>query len=424
MKQSPPPEPIDSSTPAPGPVRGQSRFPWALAGLLVVITIVAVALRSARTTHASNASPGAAATPGATEGATVGAAKIRRDTISRELVFDCELRPYQEVNLHAKVAGFVQNIYVDIGDPVKEGQLIATLEIPEAQSDLDRASASQRRAAEEIKRAEAAYQEAKVALGRLDSVIKMRPNLIAQQEIDVADAREKTAAANLAGAREQAIAAEADVQKLKTMLQYAQITAPFAGVITERYADKGALIQAGTSSSTQAMPLVRLSDNRRLRLVFPVSVSFVAGVRAGNPVRLQIPGQDKMVAARITRTSQKVLTATRTMDAEVDIDNADGTLIPGMYASVRLDVDARTNALVVPIEALSRGKSSSTVYVIDANNVIEERKVKLGVEAPDKVEVLEGVQEGETVMIGNRSQVKPGQKVVAKLLDRSAREMN
>jgi RND family efflux transporter MFP subunit len=399
------------ATPEVGTVKRRRPAFYAVIGAVAALVVIAALARSSRSSLASHAS--------AKEIATVAAAKIVRESLSRQLAFDSELKPFQEVDLHAKVAGYVQSINVDIGDHVKEGDLIATLELPEVEADLDRATASERRAAEEIHRAEAGYDDAKLSLDRLKAIDKAKPNLIAQQEIDTADAREKTAAANLAAAREQAKAAEADVKKLQTMLKYARIVAPFDGVITERYADKGALIQAGTSSSTQAMPLVRLSDNRKLRLVFPVSVSFVAATHRGKPVRVEIPGMHKEINATITRTSQKVSTSTRTMDAEVDLDNDDYSLIPGMYAAVRVDVDTRTNALVIPIEAVSRGKSAATVYAIDSNGVIEERKVTLGIESPDKVEAINGVKEGDLVMIGSRTQVKPGQRVAAKIVEPS-----
>ncbi len=372
---------------------------------LILIALVAASFRNAVASHTEGK-----------EVITVAATKITRASVSRQLVFESEFRPFQEVDLHAKVAGYVQSINVDIGDHVKEGDLIATLELPEVQADLDQAVASQHRAVEEIHRAEIAFEDAKLGFDRLQAVDKAKPNLIAQQDLDTADARDKTAGANLAAAREQANASGADVKKLQTMLQYARIVAPFDGVITERYADKGALIQAGTSSSTQAMPLVRLSDNRKLRLVFPVSVSFVAAICPGKLVRVEIPGLHKEIEAGITRTAQKVLTSTRTMNAEIDLKNDDYSLIPGMYATVRMDMDTRTNALVIPVEALARGRNA-TVYVIGPEGVIEERKVKLGIESPEHVEALEGIKEGDLVMMGSRTQVRPGQKVIAKLME-------
>src|SRR4051812_37171052 len=195
MTVSPQPETPEPKRPVESPARKKPLLYAVIGGAVVVAAIFLVA-RSSRISLASHAS--------AREIATVGAAKIVRESVSRQLVFDSELRPFQEVDLHAKVAGYVQSINVDIGDHVKEGQLIATLELPEAEADLDRAIASEGRSHEEIHRAEASYAEAKLSLDRLQSIDKAKPNLIAQQEIDTADAREKTAAANLAAAREQA----------------------------------------------------------------------------------------------------------------------------------------------------------------------------------------------------------------------------
>jgi RND family efflux transporter MFP subunit len=402
--------PLRERTTEPVAAKPRRRVSFAIIGLVVAALAIILALRLTRHSLARTET---------SQPMTIGAAKVVREPIALEKVYDSELRPYQEVDLHAKVAGYVESINVDIGDQVKEGDLIAILELPEVQDDLDRAVASQRRAEEEIHRALADYNEAKLVFDRLHSIDKAKPNLIAQQDIDAADAREKTAEANVAAAREQAKASEAEVKKLKTMLQYARITAPFDGVITARYADKGALIQAGTSSSTQAMPLVRLSENKRLRLVFPVTVGYVSSIHVGKPVKVEIPGLHKKMEAKITRTSQKVTTTTRTMDAEVDLTNNDLSLIPGMYAAVRVDVDERPAAIVVPIEAVSRTKNP-TVYLINSNSIVEQRKLKIGIETPDKVEALDGVHEGDLVMIGDRSQVKPGQKVVAKIVENPA----
>jgi RND family efflux transporter MFP subunit len=348
---------------------------------------------------------------------TVAAATVERGELSRELVFDSELRPYQEIDLHAKVAGYLQNIGVDIGDVVKEGQLIALLELPEAENELDRAMASQRRSEEEIKRAEAAYEEVHLTFTRLAAIDKVQPHLLAQQDLDTAQAKEKTAFASVASAREQANVSAAEVKKLRTMLAYARITAPFSGVITKRYADKGALIQAGTSSSTQALPLVRLSQIDKLRMVFPVSISAVSEVHSGQPVEIRVPALKKILAATITRSAHRMDSVTRTMEVEIDIPNPGGELIPGMYASVSLQVEGKTNALTVPVEALARQKSGNSVFVINSSGTIEEHAVQLGLETPTRVEVLSGLSEKDLVMIGSRTQVKPGQKVTPKLLN-------
>jgi RND family efflux transporter MFP subunit len=345
----------------------------------------------------------------------VAAARVVRQEMASELVFYSELRPYQEVELHAKVAGYVDVINVDVGDHVKEGQLIARLELPEVRDDLERSEATQRRSEQEIRRAQVAFEDANTNFSRLLAIDKATTNLIAQQDIDTATARDRSAEADFAAAREQAKVAAAEVKKLRTMLHYAEITAPFEGIITKRYADKGSLIQAGTSSSTQAMPLVRLSQNGLLRLVFPVQSRWVSNIKAGDPVEIEFASLSRKMQAKITRSTQEVDTSTRDMDVEVDIPNPDFSLIPGMFGSVRLKVNRRPNALVVPITSVAR-KGEPSVYLINKNNTIEERHVKIGAESPSHLEILSGLEEGDLVMIGNRSEVRPGEKVTAKMI--------
>ena len=345
------------------------------------------------------------------ESCSVAAIKVLREDLSRDQVFDAELRPYQEIELHAKVTGFVETLTVDVGDRVTNGQLLATLEIPELRDDLDRAQALEGRSEEEIKKSDAEHEEAHVAYGRLAAVEKAKPNLVAQQDIDLARAKDRAAEAASGTARQQLQVAKADVKKLQTMLKYCRITAPFDGVITKRFTDPGALIHNGGSGNT---PLVRVSQNDRLRLVFPVSVSFVSFIKIGDPVEIRL--QSRILSGTVTRSTRKIETATRTMDVEVDVPNPDLLLIPGMYASVALKLEQHPQALVVPVEAVSRQKTA-TVYLIDKENRIEERAIRLGLETPGKLEVLEGLAENDLLMVGSRSQVKPGQKVEVRMME-------
>jgi RND family efflux transporter MFP subunit len=247
----------------------------------------------------------------------------------------------------------------------------------------------------------------------LAAVDKAQPNLIAQQELDAAIEKDRTAASGLAAAKAEVDVSQADIAKLETMRKYCRIIAPFSGVITRRYADPGALIQAGISSSTQAMPLVRLSQNDRLRLNISVSVSYVSRINVGDPIEIRVESCNKNLTGRIARSTRKVETATRTMDVEVDVPNESLSIIPGMYASVTLRIDHRDKTLAVPVEAVSRQKSA-TVFVVTKEHKIEERTISLGLETPHKLEVLSGLNENELVMIGNRTQVKPGQQVEPK----------
>jgi len=337
---------------------------------------------------------------------TVAAAPVTRGEIFNEEEIPGEFRAYVEVELHAKVSGYVDQMNVDFGDRVKAGQLLATLEVPELHDELNNARAV-------FLRTEADYTNAHLIYTRLVGVNRQNPNLVAPQEVDTALAKDDSAAAALAGAK-------ADVGKYETLVKYTQITAPFDGIITKRYADPGALIQAATSSDTQSMPLVRLSDNFRLRMDFPVSVKYVKDVRLGKPVQVKVESLGgKIYDGKITRFTQQVNDETRTMMTEIEVPNPELEIIPGMYASVIWRVEERPNALMVPIQAVGGGHETS-VYIIGADHQIEMRPVVLGLESPDHCEIVSGVKEGELVMIGGRSIVQPGQKVDVKVIDRLA----
>ncbi len=370
-------------------------LPWQITGLILV-TVVFVVLWRTWTGHAKETTAVLRTTPAATTPVVTAARVIRQDMYDR-LTRYAEFRPYEEVELHAKVSGYVKEINVDFGDRVKAGQLLAVLEVPELSDELHRALAAQ-------KRAEADYKDAHAVYLRLQAVIKDHPNLVAQQDLDAAESKDGMAEAAIA-------AAKADVERYQTLMSYTRITAPFDGVVTHRYVDKGALIQAGTTSETQSLPLVRISDNYRLRLDCPVDVPYVKDIHVGDPVEVRVESLgDKMLTGKITRSTMRVNQETRTMTTEIEVPNPNLELVPGMYAALRLTVQRHPQALAIPIDAVPPGHTS-TVYVINQQNEIEERPVTLGLDTPTKWEVLAGLREGDLVLVGSRSQVHPGQKV-------------
>ncbi len=379
---------------APPPSR---RRMWSIVALLGIVAIVLLSLHLLDGKAKSNSSEDTlVVTP------TVAAAEVKRAELYNEVPIPAEFRPYMQVDLHAKVSGYVEQINVDIGDQVKAGQLLAKLEVPELDADLSRSQAAEKRAA-------ADYKDAHLVYSRLLAVDKSHPNLVAQQELDAAEARDSTTEATIA-------ASKAEREKYQTMIKYTQITAPFDGVVTRRFADPGSLIQAGTASDTQSMPLVRLSDNYHLRLDFPVSVAYVKDIRLGDHVDVLVESLGgKKFDGVISRSTQKIDEETRTMTTEIEVDNQDLELVPGMYAQVLLRAQRRPAALAIPIEAVPQGKDP-IVYVINKDQQIEARPVKLGLETPSYYEVLSGLTEGDLVMIGAHSTVKPGQKVKAKLV--------
>ena len=359
---------------------------------------------------------------------TVAVAQVEWKELARTLTLAAEFRPFQEIDVHAKVAGYLKNILVDVGDQVKEGQLLAVLEIPELRDEAQQDEASVQRSAEEINRAQAdldraesAHEIAHLGATRLAGVLKSRPNLVAQQDVDDAAARDRmaeaqvsTAKAALAAARQQLAVSNAVANKTRTLLEYTRITAPFTGVVTHRYADTGAMIQAGTASQSQAMPLVRLSQNARLRLTIPVPESAVASIRVGEPVDVRIDSINRSLPGTVSRFAGKVNPDTRTMDTEVDVRNDDLSLVPGMYASASIALEKPRRMLTVPVPALERGDERTTVMVV-TDGVLARRPVKLGLETPDRAEITDGINDHDMVVMGNRSQLRPGMTVNVKI---------
>lgn len=347
---------------------------------------------------------------------TVAVTHPTHEDLSRSVSLTAEFRPYQDVDIHAKVSGYVQAIYVDVGDHVKAGQVLAVLEIPELEEDLKKAKAAVLTAEQEAQSAQASYEEADVINTRLMAASKEAAGLIAQQDLDTAAAKDRAAAANLQAAKQKVDEAEAEAARMQTMAEYANITAPFDGVVTRRYADTGSLIQAGTSSNTQSMPLVRLAELKRLRLDFPVPESSVSDVHVGAPVEINIVSLGQTFVGKVSRFAESVDDSTRTMLTEVEVENPDYRYTPGMYATVRLTLASKKDALAVPIECVSTG-ASPTVLVLNSDHKVEERAVTIGLETASMAQVLSGLTEQDLVVIGSRSSIPVGEVALAKEVD-------
>jgi RND family efflux transporter MFP subunit len=364
-------------------------------------------------------------------------AVVKRAAIVNKLTLSGAFRPYQEVDVHAKVAGYIKQIFVDVGDKTKQGQVLAVLEVPElsaqvmgAKADIQRNQDAIRRNQSEIERAESSHSAYHAAYTRLRQASAARPGLIAEQELDDAMAKDKeteaqieSARAALAESKSQLAVAQANLSRLSALEAYSRITAPFAGVITRRYADTGALIQAGTASNTQAMPVVRLAEWSKLRLVVPVPESAVPQVRLGSNVEVRVAALNRTFEGKIARFADALDAQTRTMQTEIDVENRDGTLVDGMYAETNLVLNQRDGALTVPIQAVQRTDSGGTVLIVNRDGRIEERQVKLGEEGNDRIEIVSGLSEKDEVVIGNRSEFRPGEKVLPKLVNETPAKM-
>lgn len=351
-------------------------------------------------------------------------ATVTRAPLSKSLDVAGEFLPYQEVELHAKVAGYIRHINVDIGDKVRAGEVLATLDVPELSAQVEGASAGVQqtrdqiaRAKSDIVRAQANHDALHAAAMRLKEASAARPGLIAQQELDDANAKDRAAEAALDAAKSSLSAMEqqlgvsqADQKRVSALEDYSRITAPFSGVVTWRYADTGALIQAGTSNAS-SMPVVKLAQVDVLRLRLPVPASLVGYVHIGDTATVRVQSLGLTFPGKVVRTTDALDPSTRTEQVEIDVPNKDGRLDPGMYADVSLAIQSANNALVVPIQSVDQSGVQPFVKVVDRDNHVEKRTVQLGVTTPTEAEILGGVAEGDKVIVAQLATFETGETV-------------
>jgi RND family efflux transporter MFP subunit len=355
----------------------------------------------------------------------VPAARAVRVDLNNSVTLTAEFEPFYEVDVMAKEAGYIRHMLVDIGDRVKQGQLLATLEIPElqadlvkAKSDVQTANAERAVAGGDLQRAQAAGQIAQLSYSRIQDVSKKEPGLVPLQEVDVAHSHNLEADAQVSAAQQRVQAAESRYQSAiaglaheTALVEYTRIVAPFSGVVTQRYASDGAMIQAGIASQTQAMPVVKVSQNNVLRLMLPVPEDNVVSVHNGQQVTVNVPALNRTFDGTVTRFADRLQMSTRTMTAEVDVKNPQLTLIPGMYAQVLLGTAEAKGATAVPPGAVDGTGDNQRLFVVDSAGVVRARKVRTGIQSPQYVQILSGVDVGDIVVTGRLSDLHDGQKV-------------
>jgi RND family efflux transporter MFP subunit len=205
---------------------------------------------------------------------------------------------------------------------------------------------------------------------------------------------------------------KAEQEKEQSMVDYSTITAPFDGVITDRYADTGAMVAAGTSSEKNALPVVQLAQNGLLRLDIPVPESVVPNVHIGEPVAVDVQSLHKTFQGKVVRFTRQLDLSTRTMETEIDVPNPNLELVPGMYGTSSLGLQAAKGVLLLPAEAVVQGDATPYVLTVNANNIVERKNVSLGIQGPNHVEISSGLNEGETVIAAGQSEFTPGERVV------------
>jgi membrane fusion protein, multidrug efflux system len=309
---------------------------------------------------------------------------IKRDVV-QTLRLPATISPYYQTTLYSKVSGYLKSIAVDKGDVVKAGQILAVIDDPEL--------------LERYHQAQSEYQIKKVTYERLSSVRKENPDVIAKQDVDVAEATYQ-------GAKHA-------LDQLASMLDYTKVRAPYNGTVTARFVDPGALIQAATSSATQAVPLFTIMDVSILRFYINVPQEDAHFIKKGTPVTIAISdGPEKTVKATVTRSTVALDPGTRSLLAEIDLPNPGHDLAPGMFAEVVVELRRHPDALVVPPAALVSEGSSKFLFTVD-QGVARKIPVETGIDDGLWVEITSGLTGAEDIVVTGKSRLSDGIKIKA-----------
>jgi membrane fusion protein (multidrug efflux system) len=306
-----------------------------------------------------------------------------RGPITRTITLPAEVKPYQSATLYAKISGYLKMINVDKGDEVKQGALVAEIEVPELLADLSRSKA-------EVELAEVDYK-------RLAEAQKKAPDLVVPLSVDTAKSKSAVAKANF--------------ERAETLLQFTKITAPFSGIVTRRMVDPGAFIPAATASSTpQNSAILTLMDFNRVRVQVAVTEVESSRIAKNQPVSVTVEGLPQPVEGQITRFSYALDEATRTMLAEIELLNRDLQLRPGMYATVKIGIQRKEDALLVPLEALLMEKSNASLFTVEANKA-KKIPVKIGFIDGSRVEILDGLAANQPVILPGKRTLTDAQPI-------------
>ncbi|MBP3954680.1 efflux RND transporter periplasmic adaptor subunit [Gemmata sp. G18] len=303
--------------------------------------------------------------------------------------------PLRETAVYARTSGYLRRWLVDIGDQVKEGQLLAEIETPEVDAQLLQARASVTESIATRDRNRASAELARLNLVRVRQTFET--GVGSRQEMDEAEAALKVAQATVRLSEATIRAGEANVKRLEDLQQFQKVIAPFGGVITARNYDSGALVVADSSVGREMFHLAQIDT---LRVFADIPQTFATAVHAGQsaPVsRREVPGREYKGA--VARTTNSVNVQTRTLRVEVDVPNQDHALLPGMYLQVKFQLDAPVNVVRVPGAAVVIRAEGAKVAVVESTGKVGYRAVKLGRDYGTVVEVTEGLVGGEKLVV-------------------------
>jgi RND family efflux transporter MFP subunit len=335
-----------------------------------------------------------AATQAASQSPRVTVAIAKRMAPTAERILPGNSLPLMEATLYARATGYVSKRLVDIGDQVKEGQLLLEISAPDIDDQLDQAKANLELSKANLTNAQASAKLAQINFVRYRDLVKT--NTVATQEFDQAKATAETTAAQVASALASIQVNKAAVQRFTDLQSFEKITAPFAGVITARDVEKGDLVTAD-STTRQLFHLMRTDI---LRVFVNVPQTFATSITTGQSAAVyRREDPEKQYAGKVTRTADALDPNTRTLLTQVDVPNPDNVLKPGMYLQVKFNFDRKVFPLMIPAAALATRTKGQRVAVLDDQHKVQYREVQLGRDYGAEVQVLSGLKEGEQVVV-------------------------
>jgi len=395
--------------------------------MLAVVTLIGVS--GFAVMRFTGAPPPATAATAADNRLPVEVVQPRRATVSRTLKSNATLEAFEDADLFAKVSGYLSEVRVDIGDHVKQGQTLAVIEEPEVEKELAEAEAQRAASQKMVETAQRQVDHNKADLA-LQEVTRKRTATLTQerwvsdQELDDISAKAAIARADvgLAEANQAAVAAQADlaaatVERIRAVLAYSKIIAPFDGIVAQRLVNRGDLVQAATSTVTT--PLFKVQRIDTIRVFCDVPEADAPRVRAGDVAVVKPFGLDgASLVGTITRFARRLDAQTRNMRTEIDLPNPDERLYPGMYAEVALETDRHTDALTVPSAAIGTDGKGSFVYTVSGDRITRVA-VNTGLNDNGQVEVTDGLPAEAAVVMSAKGAPPPGTTVRPTVSDHS-----
>jgi len=340
---------------------------------------------------------------------------VRRAPEVTNLVLPGTTRGYQETAIYPRTNGYVKRYLVEIGDPVKTGQLLVEIETPDVDKQLGQAVGTLSQSQANLGQARANLELARVSTERWQKLVQH--NAVSKQEADTYRLQFEARQADIVAAEATIKANQENVRRLKYLQSFQKITAPFDGIVTARNVDVGALVTDGTGAASEgtvfsSRELFRVAQTHILRVYVNVPQTFVASVQVSQTAQVIVRDvAQRVFTGRVTRTAGAVDPASRTLLTEVDVPNPDHVLLPGMYAEVKFDMMRESPPLLVPGSALIVRADGQYVAVVGQDNAIQFRKVGLGRDYGKEIEIVSGLEDHETVVSNPNDDVREGAQV-------------